>query len=74
MDTTMILNPEQKSAVANCQPVALNVSGTECVIVRRDVYLRMDPDFDTGRWSVEEMNLLSDEADAIICRREANEG
>ena len=42
----MNLNVEQQKAVVNGEPVALNVAGTECVLVRRDIYLRMDPDYD----------------------------
>lgn len=66
----MILNMEQQRAVANGEPVALNVGGTECVLVRKDVYLRLDPDYDTGPWTTEEMNLLADEAEQMISRRE----
>lgn len=44
----MILNMEQQKAVENGEPVALNVAGTECVLIRRDIYLRLDPDYDTG--------------------------
>ena len=69
----MILNLEQQKAVENGEPVELNVDGTECVLVRRDVYLRLDPEFDTGPWSVEEMNLLADEAEELISRGETHE-
>ena len=41
----VILNREQETAVANSKPVALNVAGTECVLLRRDIYLHMDPDY-----------------------------
>jgi hypothetical protein len=40
---TMILNMEQQKAVENGEAVALNVAGTECVLVRRDIYVRLDP-------------------------------
>ena len=69
----MILTREQQKAVESGEPVALNVSGTECVLVRRDIYLRMDPDYETGPWTVEEMNLLADEAEEMISRRESHE-
>ena len=69
----MTLNLEQQKAVENGEPVELNVDGTECVLVRRDVYLRLDPEFDTGPWSVEEMNLLADEAEEMISRGETHE-
>jgi hypothetical protein len=67
----MILNREQQEAVENGEPVTLNVGGTECVLVRRDIYLRLDPDYDTGPWTTEEMNLLADEAEEMISRRES---
>jgi hypothetical protein len=66
----MTLNLEQRKAIENGEPVAVNVAGTDCVLVRRDIYLRLDPDFDTGPWTVEEMNLLADEAEELISRRE----
>jgi hypothetical protein len=66
----MVLNREQQEAVENGEPVALNVGGTECVLVRRDIYLRLDPDYDTRPWTTEEMNLLADEAEEMISRRE----
>lgn len=69
----MILNREQQKAVENGEPVALNVAGTECVLVRRDIYLRVDTDYETGPWTVEEMNLLADEAEEMISRRESHE-
>lgn len=69
----MILNREQQKAVENGEPVALNVAGTQCVLVRRDIYLRLDPDYDTGPWTVEEMNLLADEAEELISQMEFHE-
>ena len=73
MGATMILNMEQQRAVENGEPLALNVAGTECVLLRRDIYLRVDPDYETGPWTVEEINALADEADEIIARRESND-
>ena len=69
----MILNMEQQKAVENGEPVALNVDGMECVLLRRDIYLRLDPDYDAGSWTTEEMNLLADEAEEMISRRENHE-
>jgi hypothetical protein len=68
----MTQNPEQQRAVENGEPVVVNVAGTDCVLVRRDIYLSLDPDFDTGPWTVEEMNLLADEADELIFRKESD--
>jgi hypothetical protein len=73
METDMVLNVEQQSAVANGKPVALNVAGVDCVLLRRDVYLQLDPDFDAGPWTLDEMNLLADEANELISQREAHE-
>ncbi len=69
----MILTNEQQAAVVQGEPVAVTVGGIECVLVRKDVYLRMGPDYETGPWTVEEMNLLADEADEMISRRESHE-
>ncbi len=32
-----------------------------------------DPDYETGSWTVEEMNLLADEAEEMISRGETHE-
>jgi len=63
----------QQKAVENCVPVAVNVAGTECVLLRKDIYLRLDPDYDAGPWAREEMNLLADEAEEMISRCESHE-
>lgn len=67
----MHLNKEQQKAVQNGEPVAVNVGGTQCVLVRRDIYLGLNPDHDTEPWTLQEMNLLADEAEEIISRGEA---
>ena len=69
----MKLNMEQQKAVEKGEPIAVTVSGTECVLVRRDVFLRLERDYDTGPWTIEEMNLLADEAEEMISRRESDE-
>ena len=69
----MTLNAQQQQAVESGQPVALNVGGTECVLVRKDVYLRLEPEFDSGPWTTDEMNLLADEAEEMISLRERHE-
>lgn len=68
----MILNPEQQTAVENGDPVALNVAGTDCVLVRRDIFNRMGPKFDAGTMTLDEMNLLADEAEETISQGESN--
>jgi hypothetical protein len=70
----MNLNMEQQNAVVNGEPVELNVAGTDCVLLRKDVYLRLDPEYDAGSWTLEEMNLLTDEAEQMISERESHEG
>jgi hypothetical protein len=69
----MILSSAQQIAVVNGEPVALNVGGTECVLLRKDVYLKLDPDHDSEPWTTIEMDLLADEADEILSRKEAHE-
>lgn len=69
----MNLSIEQQKAVEGGEPVAVTVAGTEYVLVRRDVFLRLSPDYDAGPWSVEEMNLLADEAEKIISQKESHE-
>lgn len=69
----MVLNLDLQAAVAKGEPVRLNVGGTECVLVRRDIYLRLDPDFETTPFTIDEMNLLADEAEEMISQREAHE-
>jgi hypothetical protein len=69
----MTLNTEQQTAIAKGDPVSLNVAGTECILIRKDIYLRMDPEYETGPWTIEEMNLLADEAEEIISRKESHE-
>ena len=66
----MNLTLEQQQAVENGEPVTVNVAGTECVLVRRDVYLRLEPD--TEPWTIEEMNLLADEAEEMISQGESH--
>jgi hypothetical protein len=68
----MTLSVEQQKAVENGEPVALNVSGTDCILVRKDVYLRRETEFDTSPWTTEERDLLADEAEAIISRTEGH--
>lgn len=67
----MILNREQQTALEKGEPVELNVAGTDCVLLRRDIYLRMDPVLDAGPWTTGEMDLLAEEAEEIILRGES---
>ena len=69
----MILDSLQQKAVENGEPVDVNVAGTECVLLRRDIYLRLGREYDAGPWSPEEMNLLADEAEVLISQGESDE-
>ena len=62
----MTLTPEQQKAVQSGQPVAVTIGGTECVLIRKDVFARLEPDFDAGPWTAEEMNSLADEMHELI--------
>jgi len=73
MKANMLLTHEQQQAIASGKAVALIVGGAECVLLRRDIYFRLDPDYDAGPWTPEEINLLADEADELISQREAHE-
>lgn len=68
----MTLNLDQQRAMENGEPVSLNVSGTECVLVRKDIFLRLEAEFDTTPWTTEEMDLLADEAEGMISRMESH--
>jgi hypothetical protein len=70
----MDLTADQQQAVESGEAVPVVVGRTECVIVRRDVYEWGGRAASPDDWTVEEMNLLADEADAIISRSEADEG
>jgi hypothetical protein len=62
----------RKDQYAGGEPLTLIVAGIECVLVRRDVYLRLDPDLESGPWTDEELNLLADEAEELISQRESS--
>ncbi len=62
----MVLNEQELTAVENGDPVAMTVAGTDCIPIRRDDYLRTHLETDSGSWTLEEMNLLADEADEMI--------
>ena len=68
----MVLSSAQQNAVINGEPLALTVGDTECVLLRKDIYLKLDPEHDFGPWTAAEMDLLADEADEILSRKEAH--
>jgi len=63
---------QQQKALEHGDAVAVNSAGTACVLVLRDICLGVDLDFDTGPWTLEEMNLLADEAEETISRSECH--
>ena len=71
MDTAL-LTIEQPDAVRDGKPVSLQVEGTPCVLVRRDVFERLESGIDSTPWTDEEMNLLADEAHEIASRGESH--
>ena len=66
----MQLTREQIEAVLRCEAVPLTIDGQACVLVRKDVYDGEEPEYDTGPWTKEEIDLLADEADQIISEGE----
>jgi hypothetical protein len=69
----MNVNPEQQKAIESGEPVTVDVGGTQCVLVRKDIYLALATEYDARPWTLEEMNLLADEAEEIISREEPHE-
>jgi hypothetical protein len=56
----MILSNEQKKALDSGQVVPLVVDGTECVVLRRDVFElgQREVPFDDGAWTAAEKESL----------------
>ena len=62
----MEITAEQERAIHIGKAVQVNVGGTPCVLLRKDVYDRDEP-LDFSPWSAEEMNLLAAEtADLLV--------
>jgi hypothetical protein len=68
----MNLSPEQQNAVVAGEPVGLSVAGTECVLLRKDIYLQLSPEYDCESWTTDEMNVLADEVDALLSQKESH--
>jgi len=57
------LTAEQRNALTNGEPVALILENAECVVVRKDVYERMQHvAYDDSELSPEEMIALAERA------------
>ena len=66
----MNLSPQQIENLEKGEPVRILIGATPCVLVREDVY---EEEADYSPWTVEEMNLLADEANEIISRSETDD-
>jgi hypothetical protein len=61
----MNLTAEQEQAIHRGQAVRVTVGGTDCVLVRKDVYDRGDV-VDYSPWSPEETDLLAAETADLL--------
>ena len=66
----MTLTTEERLAVLNGQPVSLNVAGTECIVLRKNVFLQLDAVYDPSPMTPLEIDLLADEVNEIVSRGE----
>ena len=61
----MELTAEQEQAIHNGQPIQLDVGGTMCILLRKDVYDRREG-VDYDPWTKEEMDLLAAETADLL--------
>jgi hypothetical protein len=61
----MQLTVEQERAIRGGQAIDVNIAGTPCVLLRKDVYEAGDA-LDFSPWSSEEMDLLAAEAADLV--------
>jgi hypothetical protein len=61
----MKLTAEQERAIHSGQAIQVNVAGTACVLLRKDVYER-DEAVDFSPWTPEEMDLLAAETADLL--------
>jgi hypothetical protein len=66
-ETIVNLTKEQLQALRNGKPVRLSEEGTDLVVVRADVFERIqDLQYDDSPWTDEEMDLLAaEDAEAL---------
>jgi hypothetical protein len=62
---TVKLTAEQERAIHSGQAIQVNVAGTRCVLLRKDVYDR-DEAVDFSPWTPEEMDLLAAETADLL--------
>jgi len=57
------LTAEQRTALESGEPVSCVLEATECVVVRKDVFERMQHvAYDDSEWTSEEMTALAERA------------
>jgi hypothetical protein len=61
----MEITAEQERAIHSGRAVQVNVGGTPCVLLRKDVYER-DEAVDLSPWTPEEMDLLAAETADLL--------
>jgi hypothetical protein len=63
-DRAMKFSAKQKKALESGKAIAVSVNGTDCVLLRRDVYERARPpvEYDDSDWTTEEIDVLAAEA------------
>jgi hypothetical protein len=61
----MNLTAEQQQALQSGHAVEVDVGGTPCVLIRKDVYERGEP-LDFSPWTSEEMDLLTAETADLL--------
>ncbi len=66
----MHLTQEQLHDLEKGEPVRVTIGETPCILVREEVY---QEEMDSSPWTIEEMNLLADEANEIISRSETDD-
>lgn len=61
----MELTAEQEQAIRRGEAVQVNVAGSPCIVLRKDVYERGEA-LDFSPWSAEEINLLASETANLL--------
>jgi hypothetical protein len=61
----MHLTSEQEQAIQKGQAIQVDIAGTPCVLLRKDIYDR-DETVDFSPWTPEEMDLLAAETADLL--------
>jgi hypothetical protein len=62
------LTEEQRKSLEDGQPVRVRDNGHEYVLLRRDVYERLEGEYDDGPWTAAETDLLREESVDLLDR------